>query len=239
MNESKDDIYKVDFKYYTKPENSQPITNKSMQELYQGLEDRAKETYLRINKAQDYAQNITTNINSADTGKAELRDMYNEHIVEMNSPLVSLLNTQSQSVKELTPATKETLVSDDVESGQENISTLQKLVDSDNKIDNTYQEDVYKVNFQYYTKPENSQPITNKSMQELYQGLEDRAKETYLRINKAQDYAQNLTTALKSNTTGKTELRNMYNEHIAEMNSPLVSLLNTQSQSVKKRVSGT
>ena len=90
MNDTIKDIYKVNFKYYTKPENSQPITTKSMQKMYQGLEDRAKETYLRINKAEKYADNYRTASNDKNVDASELRDMYMQHVIEMNSPLVPL-----------------------------------------------------------------------------------------------------------------------------------------------------
>ena len=90
MNDTIKDIYKVNFKYYTKPENSQPITTKSMQKMYQGLEDRAKETYIRIHKAEKYADNYRTASNDKNVDASELRDMYMQHVVEMNSPLVPL-----------------------------------------------------------------------------------------------------------------------------------------------------
>jgi len=78
----------------------------------------------------------------------------------------------------------------------------------------TIKQNEFEVVFKYYKKPENSQPITTKSMQSLYQGLEDRAKATYLRIQQAQEYAQNYKNAIKDKNINADKLREIYNAYI-------------------------
>jgi len=90
------DKYHVDFKYYTKSESSQPITTKSMQEMYQNLENKAKETYIRINKAENFANDYREASRDDTKSAKELRDMYNNHILDMSSPLTTLLSIENK-----------------------------------------------------------------------------------------------------------------------------------------------
>jgi len=168
-----DDTYKVEFHYYHKPENSQPITTKSMQEMYQTLEERAKKTYFRLHKHE-------LEINPKIVTKQEQK-----------SPLTALLQNEKQD---------ETI----------DTATMKSVSKNTN-------EDIYKVNFKYYHKSKNSQPITTKSMQEMYQALEERAKNSFLRIEKAQQYSKSYALASQDEDTTKNTLYKMYLEHIYEM----------------------
>lgn len=231
--ERTEDTFKVDFHYYEKQENSQPITTKSMQSLYQGLEDRAKETYIRLRKAEEYAVNYVAASKNEDVTSGDLRELYDKHIHEMNAPLaepeiITEIDAIAAEPEYLTPITDEggAVITSERKPNNDNATHIMEaelkpvmasITELDNKKSNA--EDLFKVNFHYYVKPESSQPITTKSMQALYQGLEDSAKQTYIRLRKAEEYASMYIDANKNKDLTGGDLRGLYNNHIKEMNS--------------------